>query len=58
MTLNLYLTNPARHNEKFGDLMLVVFEIAPLEIPEDSPASRVLEKSEYIDDDEDYKFDD
>ncbi len=57
LTLNLYLTNPARQNEKFGDLMLVVFEVggAPLDIPEESPVSHVLEKSEYIED-EDSKF--
>ena len=55
LTLNLYLTNPARQNEKFGDLMLVVLEVAPLDIPEESPMSHVLEKSEYMED-EDSKF--
>ena len=35
--------------------MLVVLEIGPLEIPLESPVSHVLEKSEYIED-EDFKF--
>jgi hypothetical protein len=35
--------------------MLVVLEVAPLDIPEESPMSHVLEKSEYMED-EDSKF--
>lgn len=56
LTLNLYLTNPARSNEKFGDLMFVVIEIVPQQSEADvneieSPGSR-LEKSEIIDDED------
>ena len=60
LTLSLYLTNPAKNHEKFGDHMQVIFEILPTaplvpdQVP-DSPGSR-LESSILIEEDqEEYK---
>ena len=33
LSLNLFLTNPARNNEKFGDGLIVIIEILPKIIP-------------------------